>query len=175
AGDRERQADILGDVQERDKVKELEDEPGAVAPEPGRRLVSEAADHLALEDHLAARRPVEPAEQLEERALARSRRAHEGDELALLDRQGDAAQRLDRRFAQSIALREVAGLEDRRHGRSVSTTAGPSGTLGARGLLGGPRPFGDARALGGPRPSTAPAPAARALGGRLLVANFAPT
>src|SRR5881409_2463942 len=35
-----------------------------LADEPATRLVRKAADHLALEDHLPARRPVEPAEQL---------------------------------------------------------------------------------------------------------------
>ena len=37
AGDRERQGDVLGDVEERDQVERLEDEAGPVAPERGRR------------------------------------------------------------------------------------------------------------------------------------------
>ncbi len=57
-------------------------------------------------------RPIEPAEQLQERALATARRTHERDELAGLDGQGDAAQGVDGRLAERIGLREVAGLED---------------------------------------------------------------
>ena len=53
AGDRERQADVLGDVEERDQVEELEDEAGPVAAQPGRRVVGQLADRLALEDDLA--------------------------------------------------------------------------------------------------------------------------
>ena len=42
-------------------------------------------------------------------------RAHEGDELALVDRQGDAPQGIHGRGAQPVALREVVRLEDGRH------------------------------------------------------------
>ena len=44
AGDRERQRDVLGDVEQRDEVERLEDEAGPVAAQPGRLVVGELAD-----------------------------------------------------------------------------------------------------------------------------------
>ena len=82
AGDRERQGDVLGDVEQRDQVERLEDEAGPVA---ARRVAASSERWLivcALEDDLARRRPVEAAEELEERRLAGARRAHQGHELA---------------------------------------------------------------------------------------------
>ena len=109
AGDRERQRDVLGDVEQRDQVERLEDEAGPVAAQAGRLVVGQLADDLALEDDLAGRRLVEPAEQLEERGLARARRAHQGDELAGLDRQRDAAQGLDAGSAERVGLGQRRG------------------------------------------------------------------
>ena len=50
AGDRERQGDVLGHVEERDEVERLEDEPGPVAAQPRGPVVGQLADDLALED-----------------------------------------------------------------------------------------------------------------------------
>src|SRR5262245_50085016 len=94
AGDRERQADVLADVQERDEVERLEHEAGLVSPDARRLAIREPGEIVALEEDRPARRPVEPAEQLEEGALAGAGRAHEGDELARAHRQRDPAERL---------------------------------------------------------------------------------
>src|SRR4029079_11509860 len=82
------------------------------------------ADVVALEHDGAAGRLVEATEQLEERALARARRAHQGDELAGRDRERDAAERLDRRAAELVALGDLARLEDRRERRGRVAVAG---------------------------------------------------
>ena len=50
AGDRERQRDVLADVEQRDQVERLEDEAGPLAAQPRRLVVGEVADDLALED-----------------------------------------------------------------------------------------------------------------------------
>ena len=118
AGDREGQPDVLGHVEQRDQVERLEDEARPVATQSRGAVVGQAADDLALEHDVAGRRPVEAAEQLEQRALAAARRAHERDEFAGGDRQGDAAERVDGRLAERVALREVACLEDRGSDRS---------------------------------------------------------
>src|SRR5450432_1535999 len=85
AGDREGQADILGRVEERNEVEELEDEARLIAAQTGRGVIVEVADRLAAQDHLAARGLVQPAEEVEERALAGAARAHQGHELAGVD------------------------------------------------------------------------------------------
>ena len=110
------------DVEQRDQVERLEDEAGPVATQAGRLVVGQLADGLALEDDLARRRPVEPAEDLEEGRLARAGRAHQGDELAGLDRQRDAAQRLDR--GRSRADRTWSGRAPRGWRPSRASVAG---------------------------------------------------
>src|SRR5438128_6311870 len=47
AGDRERERDVLGDVEQRDEVEELEDKAGLLAPQPGYLLVGQPADDRA--------------------------------------------------------------------------------------------------------------------------------
>ena len=59
------------------------------------------------EAHVAAVRPVDAAQQVEQRGLARARRAHDGDELAGLDIQVGAAQRAHSDLANVIRLDEV--------------------------------------------------------------------
>ncbi len=113
-GDRERQRDVLPDVEERDQVERLEDEAGPIAAQLRGGVVGQLADRFALERDRACGGPIEATEELEEGALAGPRRAHEGDELALGDGQGDAAQRVDGRRPEAIPLGEVARLEDRR-------------------------------------------------------------
>ena len=61
----------------------------------------------AVDPHLARGRPVEPGEDVHERRLARARRAHDRGQLALGDRQRDAAQGVDGRVAVAVAAAEV--------------------------------------------------------------------
>ena len=136
AGDRERQGHVLVDVEQRNQVEELEDEARLLAPQAGRLRVAQAADHLAVEHDLAAGGPVEPAEQLEQRALAGAGRAHQGHELAAADLERDASQGLDLAVAEPVALGQVAGFEDRAVGstaarplRRAGLGLGPSGRL----------------------------------------------
>ena len=58
-------------------------------------------------------RPIERAHQVEERRLARARRPDDRDELALVDGEAHAAQRLDGGLAR-IDLRHRVDLEHRR-------------------------------------------------------------
>ena len=107
AGDGERQADVLDDVEQRDQVERLEDEPGALAAEARRLVVGEAADVLALEEHLAGRGPVQAAQELEQGALARAGRAHQGHELAGRHGERHAAHGLHRLAGHRVLLGEV--------------------------------------------------------------------
>ena len=60
----------------------------------------------------AARRLVEAGEDVHQRRLARARRAHDRDELARLDVERDAAQRVDGGLALAVAARDVRRLDD---------------------------------------------------------------
>ena len=65
--------------------------------------VAEARD-LRVADCDLARRPVKPGEDVHQRGLARSRRAHDGGELPAFDLERDATKRLHAR----VAVRAVA-------------------------------------------------------------------
>src|ERR1035437_591091 len=112
AGDRERQSHVLVHVEKRNEVEELEDEAGLLATEAGGFRIAEPADYLAVEYHFAARRPVEATQKLEERALARTGRSHQGHEFAPPDLERHALQRLDVARTEAIALREIQRFED---------------------------------------------------------------
>ena len=83
-------------VRLRDEVEELKDEADLAAAQqrPGR--LAELVDPAPAEMDLAGGGPVEPAEQVQQGRLAAARGPHDADELALGDRQVDAAQRRDR-------------------------------------------------------------------------------
>ena len=51
-GDRERQGHVFDDVQQRDEVERLEDEPRPVAPQPRGLVVGQLAEILAFERDL---------------------------------------------------------------------------------------------------------------------------
>ena len=146
AGDRERQRDVLGDVEERDQVERLEDVAGPLAAEPGRWRSS---------DSWLMSRPSRTTSPL----VGRSRPPRSWRSVLLPEpdgpisatnsparRQRDAAQGLDGGLAERVDLGQVAGLEDRsrsRWGASQSRRrrrAARSCCLGvAGGLVGGHR------------------------------------
>ncbi len=88
------QADVLDRAGARQQIEALEDEAEALAADAGELRLLEPGDVDAVEEVAPAGRPVEAAEDRHQRRLARSRGAHDGDELAALDRQADAPQRL---------------------------------------------------------------------------------
>ena len=66
-----------------DQVVELEDEADVAAAPAGELALRELRHVGAGHDHLARRGPVDAGDQVEQRRLARARRAHQGHELAL--------------------------------------------------------------------------------------------
>ena len=70
------------------QIEALEDEAEAFAADAGELRLAQPRDIDALEEVVAARRPVEAAEDVHERRFARARRAHDGDELARAGRSG---------------------------------------------------------------------------------------
>ena len=108
----ERQGDVLEGARPREQVEALEDEPDAAAPDAREGRLVLRRDVHRLEQVLPAGRPVEAAEDVHERRLARARRAHDGDELSLLHREADPAQRVHLDVAQVVDLGEVADVDD---------------------------------------------------------------
>ena len=131
------------------RLKNWKTKPGLRPAQLRRRVVAEAADDRPVEDDLARRRAVEAAEQVEERALARARRPHDGDELAGLDRQRDAAHGRRRRS------RPCGSSGRGRAPRGWAASGGTSDRGGAGTHRGGPSvapaPVADDRRRGGRR------------------------
>ena len=132
AGDDERQGDVLAHRQDREQVEELEDEARLVAAQLRRGVVAELAHDRPVEHDLAGGRAVQPAEEVQERALAGARRSHDGHELARLDRQRDAPDGGDVDAAHAVAPGEVARLEDGRHQAAPQVGTVPGRTAAGR-------------------------------------------
>src|SRR5262249_31293942 len=96
------------------------------------------ADVRLAEEERSRERGVVHPEDVEERGLARARRAHDGDELALLDREVDGAQ--DPRALRALreGLLEPLERDERAHAPAFSMRTvrrrlpGPSGAADAR-------------------------------------------
>jgi hypothetical protein len=85
-----RQLHVLDRVQRRDQVVELEDEADDRRPVAGAVL---GPERQAGDRDLPGRRPVEGTDQVQQGALAAARRPGDGNELALLDAEGDIHER----------------------------------------------------------------------------------
>ena len=88
----ERQHHVAQHGGARQQVERLEHEAEARSADLGQLVVAIIGHVHAFQQVVAARGRVETAEQVHERGLARARRAHDGEELPLLDGQRHAAQ-----------------------------------------------------------------------------------
>ena len=79
----------------------------------GQRGVVGRREILVVVQHLTGRRDVEPTEDVEQRRLATPRRPEQHDELAGVEIEVDAAQRMHVDLAHGIDLGDLAGREDR--------------------------------------------------------------
>ena len=116
------------------------------ASSPSRKL----GEVAALEEDVAAR-PVERAEQLEQRRLAGAARALERDELARLDRQVDALERVDRRVGRG--WNDLADAAAARTGSSRPSSARRRGG-GVRRAVRRPRRRAGRRGAASPKPAS---------------------
>ena len=91
----QRELDVLEDRVLLDQVVRLEDEAEVAAADLGELVVVEPGDVAAAQEVLAAGGAVEAAQQVEHGALARARRAHDGDVLAGIEVDRDAPQGVD--------------------------------------------------------------------------------
>ena len=82
----ERQRDVLDRGQPRQQVEVLEDVADRAASHPRPIRARDAREVDAVDEHLAAARLLEAARDRQQRTLAGAARAHDGDQLAALDR-----------------------------------------------------------------------------------------
>jgi hypothetical protein len=81
-GQQQRQLDVLRRRQHRHQVVELKHEADAGRAPAGEFVLAQPVDALAGHVHLADVRPIDAAEQVEQRRLARAGRPHHRDEVA---------------------------------------------------------------------------------------------
>ena len=88
---------------------ELEDKPQRAAPTQCQRGIIQALHHFAVEPVATGRHALQQAQNVEQRALARARRPHQGNELSTAHLQVDAVQHLGLAGpAQVVAFAHVA-------------------------------------------------------------------
>ena len=123
--------DVLLRAEGRDEVEGLEDEPHRRGPDFGDLALPEGGQVLAVEVHDARGRPVQAAEDLQQRGLAVAGRALDGEPLPVLDDQVNPGQRVDRGPALLVLLLHTCqlvhgflSLQDL--GRPVLTRPGPA-------------------------------------------------
>src|SRR5690606_33480894 len=95
----------------------------------GQRVAGQLVHALPGDLDRAGRRPVEPAQQVEQRRLAGSGGPHERDEVAGRDVERHALKDVDPLGAPVVDLREIADADEggsAGHGRVVSSMAAPS-------------------------------------------------
>src|SRR5690606_18670243 len=124
----QRQLDVALGRQYRQEVVELEDEadvPRAPAREAG---AAEAADCRAADVDRAARRRVEATQQVEQRGLARPRRAHERQEITLRNVEIHALEHVDALASAREVLLDTTNTNERSRVRHCccTTTMAPS-------------------------------------------------
>ena len=109
----QRQFDVLERRQHRHQIVELEDEADVARAPVGEFGFVELADILAGDDQLAGIGAVDAGDQVEQRALARPRRPHQREELALADVETDAAEDGDLLLSAPVGLDDVAQRNQR--------------------------------------------------------------
>src|SRR6266852_2437218 len=111
AGEKHRQLHVALRRQARHKLVRLEDETEAFLPQQ-RQLVVREAGHLAAVDAVRARgRPVEAADDVQERRLARARGPHDREVVPVGDRQVDVAQGVHGAPADLIVAADAQKLD----------------------------------------------------------------
>src|SRR6185369_15991498 len=108
AGDVTRHRDVVASGEVRQQVELLKHKSYRAFPEAGAAGVGERGEVVSVDQNapLGGRR--KSADDMEERGLARSRRAHDGDELAPFDIEIDAAQSGDVYLADAINLAQTS-------------------------------------------------------------------
>ena len=125
-----RDGDVVANAQVVEEVEELEHEPDPGSSEAGRIRLAQPIDPHAVDEDLAARGPVEAADQVEERGLATARRAHDRGDGPGHDVEIDRVE--GGRSVGGVALGDTAKADERFH--APEARAAPAALSSALGL-----------------------------------------
>jgi hypothetical protein len=98
----------------------LKNEAEPIPPDGGESAGRHVGDAKIAKPHISGIRPVEAAEQVQQRGFAAAGRARQRNELSGVDRQRDAAQCRHTRGAELVVLRNADDLGDGRCVHSAS-------------------------------------------------------
>ena len=161
AREQQRQLDVLDRAEHRDQVVRLEDETHRRRAAARALGVGQRVQVDAVEQHAAAVDVVEARAAVEQRRLARARRAHDRHELALVHDEVDVAQRLDLFRAGAVDLAHALGHQQLGRVTSLHRQQSPTGDrrriapTSACGRGAAPRAAPGGRAGAAPRPPRA--------------------
>ena len=119
ARDAQRHLGVLDRAELRQQVVELEHEPHVLVAERDHRLVREAAELDLVDADRARVGRVEPAQDVQQRALADARRSDDGHHLAALEREIEILEHGQARAADGVALREAGDVDERHSSASA--------------------------------------------------------
>jgi len=118
----QRQPDVLSDRKRRQQVERLKHEADPLAPQDRQPPLAQPRQLGIAQSDGARGRPVQPGRHIQKRALARTRRAHQGSERPHRERDADSVERGDRSLIPAIHLADITQSHDRgRGGRPGST------------------------------------------------------
>ncbi len=103
----QRSLNILQDGQRGNEVVALKDEPNVVGPNVRQTLVIQGSDILAGQLVDSRGGPVQTPQQIEESALPRAGRPHDGDVVPFRDQHLDALQHLQRLATYIVGLAQI--------------------------------------------------------------------
>src|SRR5207245_753990 len=101
--------DVLDRVEGRDEVVGLEHEADLVAPDDGELLLRDRGDVDVAEGHATRRHAVEAGEAVQQRRLARARRAHDRRVARLGEVDRDVVEGAHGRLTSAVDLRDRFG------------------------------------------------------------------
>ena len=112
---KERQLDVLDGAGSREQIEGLENEANSTAADRRQLFFFERGDIDAFEQVTATGGTIEASDDVHQSRLARTRRAHDCEELAALDAKRDVPQGLHFDFAHTVGLVQAFDLDNRRH------------------------------------------------------------
>ncbi len=122
----QRKPDVLARREHRHEAEGLEDEGQLVPAQAGALVLVHVGDDTAVDGYGAGGGLVEPADAVEQRGLAGSRAADEGDELAARDRERDVTQGVHLARRGGIRAPHILDLDEvLRHFCSLSSAQMP--------------------------------------------------
>ena len=110
--ERNRQGHILDHIENRNQIIELIHESHFAATEDRKLFIAARIDIDTIEKDAARSRAIDPADQMQKRRLARSRRSDDRDEFAFFHAEAHIIERTRGGFALSIHLREMLNFQD---------------------------------------------------------------